>query len=99
MEISSAYDVSQAVDYGAQRSTVTAEARAENRQVTTAVRQLNEANAFGDDNELTFALDRQTGRALVRIVDKKTNELIRQIPPEYVVRMAEEMRRRVAAEA
>jgi flagellar protein FlaG len=44
---------------------------------------------FGENSELTFVLDRQTRRPLVRIIDKKTNEVIRQIPPEYALRMAE----------
>lgn len=95
MEISSLYDVARSAEFAASQNAATQETRAENRQVSQAVRQLNEAGALGDDSELTFALDRHTGRALVRIVDKKTNELIRQIPPEYVVRMAEEMRRRL----
>jgi flagellar protein FlaG len=47
---------------------------------------------FGTNSELTFVLDRETHRPVVRIVDRATNEPIRQIPPEYVLRIAEDLR-------
>jgi flagellar protein FlaG len=72
--------------------------RGENRRLAQAVRELNEAEAAGDNSELTFSLDRQTGRALVRIIDKRTNEVIQQIPPEYVLRMHEQLRQRQKGE-
>ncbi|MBI4876739.1 MAG: flagellar protein FlaG [Acidobacteria bacterium] len=67
----------------------TPENNAERRQLIRAVQALNATEMFGQDNELTFVLDRETRRPLVRIVDKRTNEVIRQIPPEYALRMAE----------
>jgi uncharacterized FlaG/YvyC family protein len=59
------------------------------RQIIQAVKALNATEMFGENSELTFVLDRETHRPLVRIIDKKTNEVIRQIPPEYALRMAE----------
>jgi flagellar protein FlaG len=47
---------------------------------------------FGQNSELTFVLDRETHRALVRLIDRKTNEVIRQIPPEYLLRMAQDLK-------
>jgi uncharacterized FlaG/YvyC family protein len=41
---------------------------------------------------MTFVMDRQTKRPVVRIVDKRTNEVIQQIPAEYVLRMAEDFK-------
>jgi uncharacterized FlaG/YvyC family protein len=41
---------------------------------------------FGHDNELTFVLDRASRRAVVRIVNRDTHEVIQQIPAEYVLR-------------
>lgn len=67
------------------------ELRAENRELIRAVRKVNEAEKFGNDSELTFLLDRETGRPVVRIIDKKTREVIQQFPPEYVLRMADEL--------
>ena len=67
------------------------ELRAESRELIRAVTKLNEAEKFGNDRELTFLLDRETGRPVVRIIDKKTREVIQQFPPEYVLRMADEL--------
>jgi uncharacterized FlaG/YvyC family protein len=38
-------------------------------------------------------VDRASRRAIVRIVDKQTHEVINQIPAEYVLRLAEELTR------
>ena len=62
---------------------------AQNRQVIQAVKALNGSEMFGQDNELTFVSDRQAQRMLVRVVNRKTGEVVSQIPPEYVVRLAE----------
>lgn len=63
------------------------------RVLIQAVRSVNAAELFGQNNELTFILDRATRRAVVRIVDKQTHEVVDQIPAEYVLRMAEELKR------
>ncbi len=65
---------------------------AENRDIVQAVKALNAAASFGDSNELTFLLDRNSRLPVIRIVDRKTKEVIDQIPPEYVLRMAEDLR-------
>ena len=65
---------------------------AENRELIQAVHTVNAADLMGQDNELSFLLDRETQRPILRLVDRKTNEVIRQIPPEYVLRMAREFR-------
>ena len=71
---------------------VTPEQLAENRDLVQAVKALNAAASFGDNNELSFLLDRNTRLPVIRIVNRKTNELVDQIPPEYVLRLAEELR-------
>jgi len=68
------------------------ELRAEDRELIQAVKALNATEMFGQDSELTFVLDRETRRPLVRIVDRETKEVIRQIPPEYALRMADDLR-------
>lgn len=60
----------------------------ERRDLIKAVKALNETELFGENNELTFILDRNTHRPLMRIVDRRTREVIRQIPPESVLKMA-----------
>jgi flagellar protein FlaG len=62
---------------------------AQNREVIRAVKALNGAEMFGDENELTFQLDAATRRMVVRLVNRKTSEVVSQIPQEYVLRLAE----------
>jgi uncharacterized FlaG/YvyC family protein len=64
----------------------------ENRDIVQAVKALNAAQTFGDSNELSFLLDRNTKLPVIRIVNRSTKEVIDQIPPEYVLRLAEELR-------
>ena len=61
---------------------------AENRDVVQAVKALNGSEMFGQDNELMFSRDRDTQRMVVRLVNRKTSEVVSQIPPEYVLRLA-----------
>jgi len=71
----------------------TPESQTENRELVQAVRKLNQTEYLGDNSELTIVMDRATRRPLVRIINKETKEIIQQIPPEYVLRMAEELNR------
>jgi len=64
---------------------------AENREIVQAVKAVNAAEMFGSNSELTFLLDRSTQRAVIRVVDKVTKDVIRQIPPEYVLKMAQDI--------
>jgi flagellar protein FlaG len=67
--------------------------RVEQNQLVQAVKSVNEAELLGQGRELTFAMDRQTKKPVLKIVDKETKEVIRQIPPEYVLRLADELER------
>jgi uncharacterized FlaG/YvyC family protein len=67
------------------------ETKASQRDLIKAVKALQSADLFGDDRELTFVLDRVTHRALVRIVDSRTREVILQVPAEQVLQMAKDM--------
>jgi flagellar protein FlaG len=64
---------------------------AENRELIQAVKAVNATELFGTRSELTFSMDRQTQRLVVRLVDKETKDVIRQYPPEYVLRLAEDI--------
>jgi flagellar protein FlaG len=68
-----------------------AELQAEDRELIRAVKKVNEASYLGKDTELTFVLDRESKRPLIRLVDRETKEVIQQIPPEYVLRLASEL--------
>ena len=60
-----------------------------NPELVQAVAAVNGAKLFGYDSELTFAMDRETRRMVVRLIEKDTRKVIRQIPPEYLLRLAE----------
>ena len=63
------------------------------RTLIHAVKAVNAAGILGEENELTFVVERGSPRAVARIVNKATRQLVQQIPAEYVVRMAEEINR------
>jgi flagellar protein FlaG len=65
---------------------------AENRQVVQAVKALNGTEMFGHDNELTFQRDLQSKRMVIRVVNRQTKEVISQVPSEYVLRLAEDLK-------
>jgi flagellar protein FlaG len=77
-------------------SPVPVERLPEQQNLIKAVKALNAVEYFDQNNELTFIIDRQTRRPVVRIVDKTTNEVIRQIPPEYVLKLAEDLKTAVS---
>ncbi|HZT30588.1 MAG TPA: flagellar protein FlaG [Bryobacteraceae bacterium] len=73
---------------------VSSEQLAETRDLVVALKAVNKSEMFGQDQELTFVLDRQTQRTVIQLVDRKTREVVRQIPPEYVLQAAKELQPR-----
>lgn len=65
------------------------EQAAKNREVARAVKSINDGGGVGVGSELRFAIDKQSGSPLIKIVDRITNEVIQQIPAESVIRLAE----------
>jgi flagellar protein FlaG len=63
---------------------------AQRRQLLQAAKSVNESGVLGQ-NQLEFRLDRQTHRAIIRVVDRTTQQVISQIPPEYVLRLAQDL--------
>lgn len=63
------------------------------RGLIQALKAVNSSELFGEENELTFIVDRATRRMVVRIVNRNSGEVVDQIPAEYVLRMAEELKR------
>jgi flagellar protein FlaG len=58
------------------------------REIVTAVAALNKAEWRGQDNELTFTMDRDTRRPVIRIIDRTTKEVLEQIPAKSVLHAA-----------
>lgn len=73
---------------------IPADRAAENREVVQAVKALNGAEMFGQDSELMFQRDPLTQRMVVQLINRKTKEVISQIPQEYVLRLAQDLKPR-----
>ena len=71
--------------------TVSPQEAAERRQLIQAAKAINSSGALGDENELVFVLDPGTHQAILRLVDRKTREVRSQMPPEYALRLAEDL--------
>ena len=67
---------------------IPAERAAVNREVIQAVRAVNKSEMFGDQNALDFQIDQRTHKMVIRVINRKTKEVIDQYPPEYILRMA-----------
>jgi flagellar protein FlaG len=72
-------------------SALTPKEREDQQQLVQAVAALNKTELFGEQQELRFVYDRYSKKPILRVVDKQTDEVIRQVPPEYVLRLAESM--------
>ncbi len=66
-----------------------AQQAAERRQLFQAVKTVNESGQLGR-NQLVFMVDSQTHRPIIRVEDRETHEVVLQIPPEYVLRLAQD---------
>ncbi len=58
------------------------------REIVQAVEAINKAEVFGQNQELTFSFDEGSRRTVLRLVDRKTGEVVAQLPPPHVLRMA-----------
>ncbi len=55
--------------------------------VITAVRALNKSELLGEDRQLLFARDRDTGTTVIQIIERSSGRVMDQIPPEQVLRI------------
>jgi uncharacterized FlaG/YvyC family protein len=62
---------------------------AEHRDVVQAVKATNAAEMFGQENEVRFQMDRQAKRMVLQVVNRQTNEVVSQIPPEYILALSQ----------
>jgi len=69
---------------------VSVQEAAQRRQLLQAAKSVNESGVLGQ-NQIEFRLDRQTHRAIIRVVDRTTQQVVSQIPPEYVLRLAQDL--------
>jgi flagellar protein FlaG len=60
------------------------------QDLRAAVQKLNDY-AQSMRRELNFSVDDDTGRTIVKVLDAETHEVIRQIPPEEVLTLAQHL--------
>jgi flagellar protein FlaG len=69
---------------------LTPQERAEQSRLIQAVKTVNQSGVFGNSEELVFTLDQPTGRPVIQLIDRETKKVVQQIPPEYLLRLAED---------
>ena len=62
------------------------------QQLHEAVGEINKALESASEN-LQFAVDQDTGKTVVKVIDSSTNEVIRQIPSQEVLAIARSLDR------
>ena len=67
------------------------ETAAERRSLASIARVVNGSKVLGEQNELVFTLDPNSHRIVARIVDRDTQQVVEQLPPEYILRLAAEL--------
>ena len=90
MDISTLHRIEQGLS--ATAAPIPAEQSPKSREVVQAVKALNQSRMFGEENDLVFQRDPKSRRILIRVVDRKTKEVIEQVPPEYILRLAENLK-------
>ena len=60
------------------------------QQIEEAVNQMNR-QIQQVSREIQFSVDKSTDRVVIKVIDRKTNELIRQIPSEEMLNLAEHL--------
>jgi uncharacterized FlaG/YvyC family protein len=63
----------------------------ERRELIAATKSINASGLLGQ-NQVVFMVDRQTRRPIIRVEDRDTHEVVLQLPPEYVLRLADSLR-------
>jgi uncharacterized FlaG/YvyC family protein len=58
------------------------------RDVSVAVKSLNENDHAGQGREVTFSIDRATRLPVIKVVDVNTKEILNQWPAQYVLQLA-----------
>ena len=60
----------------------------EQKQLIQAVKRLNETELRGSNEELRIVVDEESRKPTVRLVDRETQEILQQYPPESILRRA-----------
>lgn len=61
-------------------------------EVEQALSIVNKAAVF-EQRSLTFTMDEDSGRTVVKVIDKNTEQMIRQIPSEELLKVSQEIKK------
>lgn len=61
-------------------------------EVEQALSIVNKAAVF-EQRSLTFTMDEDSGRTVVKVIDKNTDQMIRQIPSEELLKVSQEIKK------
>jgi hypothetical protein len=64
------------------------------RDMIAAVQAISATDVFGSDRELAFVISRSAGAPVMRVIDRKTNEVVLQVPAAYLLQLAKELRQK-----
>jgi uncharacterized FlaG/YvyC family protein len=92
MNISSISSLSSHLSASSEAAQPKAPLSEDQKAVIQAVKAVNASGILGEENELTFIIDRVANIAVVRFVNKKTGAVVEQIPSEQVLEMADKSR-------
>jgi uncharacterized FlaG/YvyC family protein len=70
--------------------TLSSQERAEQSRLIQAVKTVNQSGVFGNSEELLFTVDQPTGRPVIQLINRETQKVVQQIPPEYLLRLSED---------
>jgi uncharacterized FlaG/YvyC family protein len=64
------------------------EEAAQRQKLVQAAKSVNRSGVLGQD-QIVFSVDRATHRLVIRLEDRDTHEVLLQLPPDYVLRLAQ----------
>lgn len=71
-------------------SAVSPQEAAQRRELRQAAKTVNSSGTLGE-NQLVISVDRATHRTIIRVVNRDTREVVLQLPPDYVLRLARDL--------
>jgi uncharacterized FlaG/YvyC family protein len=66
----------------------------ENQALVQAVQGMNDSQLSGEDGEWTLAIDQQTRLPVIRIISRQTDQVVMQLPAEYILQLQQLMQSR-----
>ncbi len=76
---------------GSSQPPPTPQQASDRRELIKATNIVNANQALGSNSELVFLMDNGGHRAIMRVIDRETKEVIMQLPPDYVLKLAKDL--------